>query len=333
MSLWNNKLEFSIEGYIKDTKDMLSEKNISLSTGYGALTVNDGELRTTGMEMQLIYHGNAGKDFKYDLDFNLSHFKSKLKSMADPNYMYEYGASRTYVGGYFGEFWAYETAGIIQNEAEAKLWKESHGRKDSKGNWIPMQPNAEPGDLRFVDQNGDGMLDSDDKKLLGNGCPKASIGFNVTLNYKNFDLVANFYGDLGVDRYNYTKYQLERMDTKFNYGRNALKAWTPDEPQHQHSTALRRDPNKNARTSDRFIERGDFFRLNNLQLGYNLPATVCGKLGISNLRFYVGGTRIFTITGYSGYDPSTNGGIDRMGYDYASSPLCRTFMAGIKFGF
>ena len=333
MSLWNNKLEFSIEGYIKDTKDMLSEKNISLSTGYGALTVNDGELRTTGMEMQLIYHGNAGKDFKYDLDFNLSHFKSKLKSMADPNYMYEYGASRTYVGGYFGEFWAYETAGIIQNEAEAKLWKESHGRKDSKGNWIPMQPNAEPGDLRFVDQNGDGMLDSDDKKLLGNGCPKASIGFNVTLNYKNFDLVANFYGDLGVDRYNYTKYQLERMDTKFNYGRNALKAWTPENPNTNIPRAVYGDPNKNARTSDRFIERGDFFRLNNLQLGYNLPATVCGKLGISNLRFYVGGTRIFTITGYSGYDPSTNGGIDRMGYDYASSPLCRTFIAGIKFGF
>lgn len=105
------------------------------------------------------------------------------------------------------------------------------------------------------------------------------------------------------------------------------------EPQHQHSTCVYGDPNKNARTSDRFIERGDFFRLNNLQLGYNLPATVCGKLGISNLRFYVGGTRIFTITGYSGYDPSTNGGIDRMGYDYASSPLCRTFMAGIKFGF
>ncbi len=333
MSLWNNKLEFSIEGYIKDTKDMLSQKNISLSTGYGALTVNDGKLRTTGMEMQLIYHGNVGKDFKYDLDFNLSHFKSKLKSMADPNYLYEYGASRTYVGGYFGEFWAYETAGIIQNEAEAKLWKESHGRTDSQGNWIPMQPNAQPGDLRFVDQNGDGMLDSNDKKLLGNGCPKASIGFNVTLKYKDFDLVANFYGDLGVDRYNYTKYQLERMDTKFNYGRNALKAWTPDNPKTNIPRAVYGDPNQNSRTSDRFIERGDFFRLNNLQLGYNLPTTVCGKLGISNLRFYVGGTRLFTITGYSGYDPSTNGGIDRMGYDYASSPLCRTLMAGVKFGF
>lgn len=333
MSLWNNKLEFSLEGYIKDTKDMLSEKNISMSTGYGSLTVNDGELRTTGMEMQVIYHGSAGKDFKYDLDFNLSHFKSKLKSMADPNYMYEYGASRTYVGGYFGEFWAYETAGIIQNEAEAKEWRESHGRKDSQGNWLPMQPNAQPGDLRFVDQNGDGMLDSSDKVLSGNGCPKATIGFNVNLKYKDFDLVANFYGDLGVDRYNYTKYQLERMDTKFNYGKNALNAWTPENPNTNIPRAVFGDPNANSRTSNRFIERGDFFRLNNLQLGYNLPATVCGKLGISNLRVYVGGTRIFTITGYSGYDPSTNGGIDRMGFDYASSPLCRTFMAGVKFGF
>lgn len=93
------------------------------------------------------------------------------------------------------------------------------------------------------------------------------------------------------------------MDTKFNYGRNALKAWTPENPNTNIPRAVYGDPNKNARTSDRFIERGDFFRLNNLQLGYNLPATVCGKLGISNLRFYVGGTRIFTITGYSGYDP------------------------------
>lgn len=333
LSLWNNKLEFSIEGYIKDTKDMLSSKNISLSTGYGALTVNDGKLRTTGLEMQLIYHGNAWNDFQYDLTFNLSHYKSKLVAMADPNYMYEYGASRTYVGGYFGEFWAYETAGIIQNEAEAAEWKRSNGYTDSQGNWIPMQPNAAPGDFRFVDQNGDGMLDSNDKKLLGNGCPKASIALNVNLRYKNFDLLANFYGDLGVDRYNYTKYQLERMDTKFNYGRNALRAWTPEHPNTDIPRAVYGDPNGNIRTSDRFIERGDFFRLNNLQIGYNLPSKICNKIGLNNCRVYIGGTRIFTITGYKGYDPSTNGGIDRMGYDYASSPLSRTFMAGLKFGF
>ncbi|CAK7021165.1 MAG: TonB-dependent receptor P3 [Bacteroides rodentium] len=333
MSFWNNKLELTAEAYIKDTKDMLSEKNISLSTGFGALTVNDGELRTTGFEMQLIYHGSAGKDFKYDLDFNLSHYKSKLKSMADPNYMYEYSASRTYVGGYFGELWGYKTAGIFQNEAEVEDWNSKHGYTNSKGTWVGLQPNAAPGDIRFIDQNGDGLLDSNDKVLLGNGCPKVNLGFNVTLNYKNFDLVANFYGDLGVDRYNYTKFELERMDDKFNYGRNCLNAWTPENTHTNIPRAVYGDPNNNRRVSDRFIERGDYFRLNNLQIGYNLPATVCSKLGISNLRLYVGGNRLFTITGYSGYDPSTMGGIDSMGTDYAASPLCRTFMAGLKFGF
>ena len=144
MSLWNNKLEFSIEGYIKDTKDMLSEKNISLSTGYGALTVNDGELRTTGMEMQLIYHGNAGKDFKYDLDFNLSHFKSKLKSMADPNYMYEYGASRTYV------VVTSVNSGLTKPQASSKMKQKPNFGKNhtdartAKATGFPCSPTQNP---------------------------------------------------------------------------------------------------------------------------------------------------------------------------------------------
>ena len=103
LGFFSNKLEVSAEAYIKDTRDMLSTKNISLCTGYGSLTVNDGKLRTTGYEVQVIYHGNAG-EFNYDLDMNLSHYKSVLKAMADPNYLYEYGASRTYVGGEIGEF-------------------------------------------------------------------------------------------------------------------------------------------------------------------------------------------------------------------------------------
>lgn len=109
LGFFSNKLEVSAEAYIKDTRDMLSTKNISLCTGYGSLTVNDGKLRTTGYEVQVIYHGNAG-EFNYDLDMNLSHYKSVLKAMADPNYLYEYGVSRTYVGGEIGEFWAYKTA-------------------------------------------------------------------------------------------------------------------------------------------------------------------------------------------------------------------------------
>lgn len=345
---WNNKLEFSAEAYIKDTRDMLSSKNISLCTGYGSLTVNDGKLRTTGFEMQAIYHGNVG-GLKYDLDMNLSHYKSVLKAMADPNYLYEYGASRTYVGGEIGEFWAMKTNGIFQSEQEVKDWNASNGYYEVKKNsfgeplldengnpikeWRSMQPSAKPGDIRFIDQNGDGKLDSSDKIKMGSGTPKIALAFNINLVYKNFDLVANFYGNFGVKRYNYTKYQLQRMDQVFNYGKDALDAWTPENTDTDVPRAVQGDPNKNNRASDRFIENGDYLRLNNLQLGYNVPARVCKDWGIANLRFYIGGTRLFTITGYKGYDPSTGSTVGRIGYDYASTPLSRTYMAGIKFGF
>ena len=332
LGLFGNKLEVSAEAYIKDTKDMLSTKNISLCTGYGSLTVNDGKLRTTGYEIQVIYHGNAG-DFNYDLDMNLSHYKSVLKAMADPDYLYEYGASRTYVGGEIGEFWAYKTAGIFQSEAEVKEWNKAHGYRDDNGDWQPLQPVAKPGDIRFVDQNGDGMLDSNDKVKMGSGTPKVALAFNINLEYKNFDLVANFYGHFGVKRYNYTKYQLQRMDQVFNSGKDALRAWTPTNTNTDVPRAVQGDPNKNGRSSDRFIENGGFLRLNNLQLGYNAPASFCKKLGLASLRVYIGGTRLLTFTKYKGYDPSTGATVGRIGYDYASTPLSRTYMAGLKFSF
>mgnify|MGYP000199447435 FL=1 len=168
---------------------------------------------------------------------------------------------------------------------------------------------------------------------VGSGTPKVSLGFNINLAYKDFDLVANFYGDFGAKRYNYTKYQLERMDHVFNYGKNALNAWTPENPDTDIPRAVSGDPNKNSRTSTRFVENGDYLRLNNLQIGYNLPVKYCKKMGLSNLRIYVGATRLFTITNYKGYDPSTGSSVGQMGYDYAAIPLSRDFMMGLKFGF
>ena len=264
---------------------------------------------------------------------NLSHYKSVLKAMADPDYLYEYGASRTYVGGEIGEFWAYKTAGIFQSEAEVKEWNKAHGYRDDNGEWQPLQPVAKPGDIRFVDQNGDGMLDSNDKVKMGSGTPKVALAFNINLEYKNFDLVANFYGHFGVKRYNYTKYQLQRMDQVFNSGKDALRAWTPTNTNTDVPRAVQGDPNKNGRSSDRFIENGGFLRLNNLQLGYNAPASFCKKLGLASLRVYIGGTRLLTFTKYKGYDPSTGATVGRIGYDYASTPLSRTYMAGLKFSF
>lgn len=332
LGFWNNKLELTAEAYIKDTRDMLSSKNISLSTGYGPLTVNDGELRTTGLEFQAIYHGSLN-DFKYDLDMNITHYKSVLKAMADPNYMYEYGASRTYVGGEIGEFWVTKTAGIFQSEQEVIDWNNENGYLDQNGVWQGMQPTAKPGDIRFMDMNGDGMLDSSDKVKIGSGTPKMALALNIALAYKNFDLLANFYGHFGVKRYNYTKFQLQRMDQVFNYGKEALNAWTPENKNTDIPRAVQGDPNGNNRVSDRFIENGDYLRLNNLQIGYNLPSDACKKIGISNMRIYIGGNRLLTFTNYKGYDPSTGSTVGQIGYDYASTPLSRSYLAGVKFEF
>lgn len=339
LGFWNNKLEVSLEGYIKDTEDMLSSKNISLATGFPSLIVNEGKLQTKGWEIQAIYHGKTG-DFKYDIDMNLSEYKSVLKEMSDPGYMYESGPARAYVGGEIGEFWVYETAGIFQSQHEVDDWNSKNGSKDANGNWVAMQPAAKAGDIRFIDQNGDGKLDSSDKYHLGSGNPKVIMGFNINMEYKGFDLVANFYGNFGVKRYNGMKLQLQRMDKNFNYGKDALNSWRPDNTDTDIPRAVIGDPNGNIKVSDRFVENGDYLRLNNLQIGYNLPTKLCQQLKIQNLRVYIGGNRLFTITGYKGYDPGTGATAKTsdtdysfQGYDYAQYPLSRSYTIGFKLGF
>ena len=334
LGFFNNKLQVTADGYVKKTVDMLSVKEISSCTGYGSLIVNDGEMRTTGAELQVIYHGGRKDGFLYDLELNLSHYKSVLTAMANPDYLYEYGPARTYVGGEVGEFWLYQNDGIFQSQAEVDEWNKQHGYKDEKGKWFPMQPNAKPGDYRFIDQNNDGKLDSsNDKVLAGSGNPKVILGFNTYLRYRDFDLSANFYGNFGVSRYNYTKYQLQRMDGVFNYGKDALNSWRPDNMDTDVPRAVLGDPNENGRLSDRFLESGNYLTLNNLQIGYNLPDKVCKKLNIGNLRFYVGGTRLFTLTSYTGYDAMSGSDRGTMGVDYGGYPLYRTYMLGVKFGF
>lgn len=330
LGLWNNKLELSLEGYIKNTTDMLSPKQISPSTGFASLIVNDGKLRTTGMEFQAIYHGNAGA-LKYDLDMNISHYKSILTHMADEGYMKEVGPARTYVGGQIGEMWVYKTEGLFKSQQEVDLWNKENGRADADGKWIPLQPAAAPGDLRFVDTNKDGILDSNDRIKVGCGAPKATIGFNISLEYMHFDLIANFYGSFGAKRYNmHREDQMHSASVKFNAPREMLNAWTSERPDSNIPRLVVGDPNENfVKYSDYFLENGNYLRLNNLQLGYNLPRSACKSLKINNLRVYLAATRLFTLTSYSGYDPSTGS----LGVDSSIYPLSRSYMLGLKFGF
>ena len=325
-SLFNSRVMFSFDAYLKETRDMLVKASIPITSGFEDTTTtytNAGKVRNQGIEMSL-HTINLTGELGWETNLTATYNKNKIKDLNSDVPYYINQINNSYVTMLAKDypinvFYGYVTDGIFQNQSEV--------------NTHAVQPGAEPGDIRFIDQNGDGMLDTNDRVKVGSGTPKVSLGFNINLAYKDFDLVANFYGDFGAKRYNYTKYQLERMDHVFNYGKNALNAWTPENPDTDIPRAVSGDPNKNSRTSTRFVENGDYLRLNNLQIGYNLPVKYCKKMGLSNLRIYVGATRLFTITNYKGYDPSTGSSVGQMGYDYAAIPLSRDFMMGLKFGF
>lgn len=330
LGLFGNKITLMADYYWKSTKDMLTYKPISSSTGIGKEPlVNDGKMKTTGWEINLSYK-EYEKEIKYTVDLNLSHYKSVLQRMGDPGYEEYYGPSKTYVGGEIGEFWVYKTAGLFRSDAEVAEWNKAHGRMVN-GTWVPLQPNAKQGDIRFIDKNNDGVLDNGDLFHIGSGTPKVMLGLNITANYKNFDLAANFYGEFGARRFNYMEYQLTAMDQNFNYGRKALNSWTLENPNTNTPRAVIGDPNKNKRLSTRYLEKGDYFRLNNLQVGYTIPQNWCDKVGIKKCRIYAGGKRLFTITNYSGYDPGMSGGeTTQRGVDYALYPLSRTWVFGLQ---
>lgn len=331
LGLFSNKITLMADYYWKNTKDMLTYKPISASTGVGTEPiVNDGKMKTTGWEINLTYR-EYEKEIKYTVDLNLSHYKSVLQRMGDPGYEEWYGPSKTYVGGEIGEFWIYQTDGLFRNQQEVDEWNSAHGYTNQAGIWVPLQPSAKPGDVRFIDVNGDGLLDNSDRVHIGSGTPKVMLGLNLTANWKNIDLAANFYGEFGAKRFNYMEYQLTRMDGNFNYGKKALDSWTEENPNTDVPRAVIGDPNKNTRLSTRYLEKGSYFRLNNLQIGYTIPQHLCDRVGIKKCRLYAGGKRLFTITNYSGYDPGMAGGEStKRGVDYALYPLSRTWVFGIQ---
>ena len=332
VSIMNNQLSFSGDVFSKKTFDMLTAKPISPSTGISTPPiVNDGEMETNGWEFNTVYKTVSNKGLNFSAALNLSHYKSTLTKMGDEGYEEWYGPSKTYVGGEIGEFWVYQTAGIFQSQTEVDEWNAANGYFNQSNEWVALQPNAKAGDIRFLDIEKDGILDNSDKVKEGSGTPEIMTSLNLSLSWRNFDLAAYFYGEFGGKRYNYGERQLTRMDNNFNYGSDALNSWTPDNMNTDIPRAVIGDPNGNTRTSDRYLESGNFVRLNNLQIGYALPEALLLKAGISKCRVYVGGQRLLTFTNYSGYDPGSVGGsMTSRGVDYALYPLTQSFVMGIQ---
>ncbi|WP_158795547.1 TonB-dependent receptor [Pedobacter sp. L105] len=335
IGFFNNKLGVTADYFIKKTNDVLL--NVPIPGSAGAVSdpvVNAGKLQNKGVELGLNYSNKIGK-LSYSVFGTLSSIKNKVLQLGSGSQQIyggqptHHGATTTVTeeGGPISAFYLIKAIGIFNSQAEINAYKK---------NGVLIQPNASPGDIKFLDANGDGQINDQDKVYSGSPFPKFEYGGGFNASIFNFDISAFFQGTQGNKIYNGNRQDLESMSLEFNYAATTLNAWTPanhtDFPR-----AVINDPNFNDRTSTRFLESGSYLRLKTLQLGYKLQEKVCKKIGVSALRAYVSADNLFTVTDYTGYNPDIgrSGSIFDRGVDFGevSYPLAKTISIGLQVTF
>ncbi|WP_411029283.1 SusC/RagA family TonB-linked outer membrane protein [Spongiimicrobium sp. 3-5] len=324
LGLLENRFRLSFDYFTSETDGMLVNVPIPASSGITIFPLtNGGNMENKGWEVSASYSKNEG-DFTFDVTANFSGSKNKITQLGIADEAFTDGfiefnnfpTTRTEVGGEVGRFYLFEADGIFQSQAEV----DAHG----------VQPDAAPGDLRFVDTNGDGVLGDDDKRFFGSGLPKVEYGLTFNAEYKNFDLSLFFQGVSGNEIYNGVRMWLYRSDRN-NMSSDLLNAWSTSNTGSNIPRNVFGDPNNNIRPSNYFLEDGAYLRLKNLQIGYTLPESAIGETFISKARLYVTANNLFTITDYSGFDPGLgNGGTFTRGVDRGFYPLTRSFVLGIS---
>lgn len=334
LALLQSRLKITADYFEKTSHDMLMKKDNLLILGYpmwnGQMWENVGKMKASGWELGINWNDQI-QDFTYGVGLNLSQVKNKAVKL-NGDYIWTGGFSGDYIvrnaeGESLSQFWGYKTAGIFQNETEVKSYTNEHGES--------LQPNAKPGDLRFVDLNNDGVIDSNDKTHIGNPFPDLMVGLNLNAAYKGFDLVANFYGTIGNDIFNKNIGRYAGTDGQNVYAGTYDKTWRADNTGAEFPRLSVNDSNMNyRRVSDFFVEDGSYFRCKLLQIGYTLPKQwFNNKL---NLRLSFSVQNLFTITNYSGADPeaaSMGKSVTEAGIDYTGYPNPRTFLFGLNMSF
>ena len=330
-SFFNSKLIFSFEYYYKTTRDMLLAAPMPVYMGYYDQTfTNIGEANNRGIELNLEWRDRTERGFEYNVGFNMSTIRNRMTKLnggtpiSDGSFrngsMY---ITYTNEGMPIGAFWGYKTNGLIQTQEQLDAVKKPG-----------VQPNAELGDVLFVDNNGDGLLDENDKCMIGNPIPDIIYGFNVSMAWKGFDLSLQFGGTLGNDVFNAMRLYTYYPNDITNKDRALLNYWTPENTNTDIPRLTDADVNDNDRISDRYVESGSYLRLRNAQLGYTLPSSVAKKMKMQNVRFYISGQNLFTISSYSGLDVEVgqSSSLSR-GVDYGIYPQAITFTGGVNITF
>lgn len=321
-SLFGQRINLSLDTYIKDTRDMLVKASIPITSGFedtSTTYTNAGKVRNTGFEFTL-NTANLRGPLGWETSVTYTYNKNKIKDLnsAVPYYINQINNSYvTMLANHFpiNVFYGYVTDGVFQNAHEV----EQHA----------SQPGAEPGDIRFKDLDNNGVINDNDRTVLGNPNPTHMFSMNNLLTWKGFELSIYLQGVAGNKIFNANKIDLTGMSAAYNQLTDVLGRWHGEGTSHTMPRAVYGDPNQNNRVSNRFVESGSYLRLKTITLAYNFPKQWLSALTIENARLTLSCENVATITGYSGFDPEV--GIN--GIDLSAYPISRTFNIGLNFNF
>ena len=360
VGMFANRLNLNMDYYQRNTVDLLWRQEVPPSVGLNAPFVNAGEVQNDGIEAALTYRKSEG-EFQFDVSANITTINNKVVSLVNQDLIIRRGSvtddigdvSWTQVGEPIGTFYGFKTDGIFRNWDEVydhayqnqKLRPESGNFENPGDYWSENRAdttattNTAPGDIRFVDVNGDGRVNNDDRTNLGSPIPDFTYGLTFNGRYRGFDLQLFLQGAQGHELYNAAKRWLVDFRQNFNNGIEATNA-DPYSPNYTASEArlVRADPNQNVlRSSDRYVFDGSYLRIKNLTIGYNFTQNILDNLGASKLRLYGTVQNLATFTNYFGLEPDVgslstgtalDAGIDRLIY-----PQPTTIMLGVQVGF
>ena len=326
--LFNSRVDITMDYFKKRTEDLLVVSQVSGILGVGAPgasppVINGGIVENQGFEFSIGYNQMVNDDFKFNINYNLTSLQNEVIFVNSDNGFLTGGSfgigleppSRMEAGQPLGYFYGLETNGIFQTQDEIDNSAE--------------QPNAAPGDIRYVDQNGDGVIDTDDRVNIGDPIPDFTMGMNFGFTYKNFDFNAYAFASLG----NEIVRNYERNQPNTNRTNSYLGRWTgPGSTDSFPRVTI--GANSNNLFSDFYVEDGSYLRLQNIQLGYTLDSDLIANTGVEKFRIYTSVNNAFTLTEYKGYDPSASSGAPiGGGIDQGFYPVPRVYMLGINLKF
>ena len=324
LAFFNNRIEFTAEWYKNKSEDLLYGVPVPANAGVAntSVTMNAASMENSGFEFSVTYRNND-HPLKHQISANLSTLKNKVTSLGFGTESYITGAYATYVGEEVGKFYGWVYEGIARTQADL----DNHA----------LQPGANVGDCLYKDVNGDGVIDAQDQTVLGSGLPKISFGLSAHLEYKNFDLSISTFGALN---YHVSDDIYNSLNSCYGYGNKEVGMLSAN--QWEGGTYTSNVPRTyaannatlawNVLFSERKIQNAAYWKIANVELGYNFPDKWFGGY-VSGVRAYVSAQNLYTFTGYHGYNVDYAGGTFTPGYNFCSFPTPRTFMGGILLSF